>query len=109
MTRAGGFVLMMIVLFLSGYTLYQKHFQLHRARGARVRLRAGRGGGGLGDLAQLHLGHTEVAQTLEAAEPRQLLDPPDRVIGTERGTELAERFRGHRLVETERGREADRV
>ena len=29
-TRAAGFVLMIIVLALSGYTFYEKHFQLHR-------------------------------------------------------------------------------
>jgi hypothetical protein len=29
-TRAGGFVLMWLVLALSGYTFYEKHFELHR-------------------------------------------------------------------------------
>jgi hypothetical protein len=30
MSRAAGFVLMVLVLALSGYTFYEKHFQLHR-------------------------------------------------------------------------------
>jgi hypothetical protein len=30
MSRAAGFVLMVLVLALSGYTFYEKHFELHR-------------------------------------------------------------------------------
>src|SRR5919204_1326015 len=40
MTRAAGFVLMVIVLALSGYTFYEKQFQLHR--GGSVHLLRGR-------------------------------------------------------------------
>ena len=40
MTRAAGFVLMVIVLALSGYTFYDKHFELHR--GGEVQLVRGR-------------------------------------------------------------------
>jgi uncharacterized protein (UPF0333 family) len=40
MTRAAGFVLMVIVLALSGYTFYEKQFELHR--GGQVHLVRGR-------------------------------------------------------------------
>jgi hypothetical protein len=40
MTRAAGFVLMLIVLALSGYTFYEKHFELHR--GGTIHLIQGR-------------------------------------------------------------------
>lgn len=39
-TRAAGFVLMWLVLILSGYTLSEKHFQLHR--GGSIHLVRGR-------------------------------------------------------------------
>jgi hypothetical protein len=39
-TRAGSFVLMWLVLALSGYTFYEKHFQLHR--GGSIHLVRGR-------------------------------------------------------------------
>ena len=69
MTRAGGFVLMMIVLFLSGYTLYQKHFQLHR-------------GGSLHLIRGRELAFTELRAAAHAeAEARSL-------VGTYRDTSL---------------------
>ena len=40
MTRAAGFVLMWLVLAFSGYTIYEKHFQLHR--GGSIHLVRGR-------------------------------------------------------------------
>jgi hypothetical protein len=40
MTRAAGFVLMVLVLALSGYTFYGKHFELHR--GGNLHLVRGR-------------------------------------------------------------------
>ena len=40
MTRAAGFVLIWLVLLLSGYTFYEKHFELHR--GGSIHLVRGR-------------------------------------------------------------------
>ena len=60
-TRAAGFVLMMLVLALSGYTFYGKHFQLHK--GGSLHLVRGR------DLA-----YTELRSAAHAeAEARSLV------------------------------------
>ena len=68
-TRAAGFVLMTLVLALSGYTFYEKHFQLHR--GGSVHLVRGR-----------ELAYTELRAASHAeAEARSL-------VGTYRDTSL---------------------
>src|SRR5438105_7010216 len=88
----------------------EKLRDLLRARRPRVRLRAGAGGGRLGDLVQLVLGHAEVAEPAEPAEAGELLDAADRVVVcAERGSELAQRLGSDGLVEAESGGEADRV
>jgi len=77
-TRAGGFVLMMIVLFLSGYTLYVKHFQLHR-------------GGSLHLISGRELAYTELrAAAHSETEARSL-------VGTYRDTSLRS-FRHMRVI-----------
>src|SRR2546423_15621145 len=57
---------------------------LVRTRRPRVRLRSRALGDGPGELGEVVLRDAEVAQPLEAAEPRQLLHPPRRVVGLER-------------------------
>ena len=69
MSRAAGFVLMWIVLALSGYTLYDKHFALHR-------------GGSLHLVRGRELAYTELRAAAHAeAEAKSL-------VGTYRDTSL---------------------
>jgi hypothetical protein len=68
-TRAAGFVLMWLVLGLSGYTFYDKHFELHR--GGTLHLVRGR-----------ELAYTELRAAAHAeAEAKSL-------VGTYRDTSL---------------------
>ena len=55
-----------------------------RRRGTRVRRRTGPRDDGLCNVVELGLGDAEVAQAVEPAEPRELLDPRRRVVGAER-------------------------
>ena len=69
MSRAAGFVLMLIVLALSGYTFYEKHFELHR-------------GGSLHLVQGRELAFTELRAAAHAeAEAKSL-------VGTYRDTSL---------------------
>ena len=69
MSRAAGFVLMWLVLALSGYTFYEKHFELHR--GGTLHLVRGR-----------ELAFTELRAAAQAeAEAKSL-------VGTYRDTSL---------------------
>ena len=69
----------------------------------------GRSRGLGGSSGELVLGDAEVAQALEAAEPRELLDPRGGVVAPERRAERAIASRHDWLVEAQRRRQAERV
>src|SRR5439155_6989394 len=87
----------------------QELLHLGRTRMSRVRLRPGPLDGRRGDLAQLVLRHTEVAQPLEAAEPGELLDTGGRIARLERLAEAAHGFRCGLCVESQRRGQGERV
>ncbi len=55
------------------------------------------------------LGDAEIAQALEAAEPRELLDARGRIIRAQRRAEPRDRLARDRLVEPQRRRQRQRV
>ena len=78
-------------------------------RRPRVGARAGPLCGLRCDLLKLVLRDPVIAEALEAAEPGELLDACGSVGDTQRGRERRERVGHDGLVETQRGREAERV
>ena len=78
-------------------------------RGPRFAFAPGRATTRLGDVGQLVLRDAEVAEALEAAEPRELLDARGRVVRAERRAEATDGLRHRACVEPERCGQADGV